>query len=430
MIPVLTPEQAAEADRASPVAVETLMERAGLAVALGAVAMGAGYGKRVVVLAGPGNNGGDGYVAARHLRGRGAAVEVHALGTPATEPARRAALSAKRAGVPIRPLSRPVAADLVVDALFGGGFRRGLPITVSGWIASRPRVLAVDVPSGLDPASGEVEEGAFSAERTVTFQALKVGHLLGEGPDRCGAVVVADIGLPAMEPELRLCEELDAPRPVRGRTSHKWSAGSVLVVGGSTGISGAPLLAARAVLSFGAGSVALAAPAGLGAIYAAAAPELLLRPVGDGERLAAEDAAGLIEAAERFDVVAIGPGLGPRQEGLVGRLLTSLSQPVVLDADGITAASADLLSRRPAPTVITPHTGEFRRLIGEVPGHASAAVFAARTGTTVLLKGNPTVVAGRQQWVVGSGGPAAGHHRHRRRAHRDARGTVEPGARR
>ena len=321
MIPVLTPEMAAAADRASVEPVEVLMERAGVAVARVAAEMGAGYGARVVVLVGPGNNGGDGYVAARHLLRRGAAVELHVLDPPRTEAARRAAIEAANVDIPAKPLGEPRGADVVIDAIFGGGFRQGIPATVSRWIGSGARVLAVDVPTGLDPGTGEVEHSAFHAERTVTFQALKLGHVFGEGPERCGKVVIADIGLPAMEPELRLCEDGDAPRPVRSRTAHKWSSGSVLVVGGSPGIAGAPLLAAWAALRFGAGSVALACPGRLAATYAAADPELLLIPAGDGERFSLADAASIAHAATRFDVVALGPGLGTQQEEFVAEVV-------------------------------------------------------------------------------------------------------------
>ncbi len=324
---------------------------------------------------------------------------------PRTEAARRAAIEAAKVGIPAKPLGEPRAADLVIDAIFGGGFRQGITANVSRWIGSGARVLAVDVPTGLDPGTGAVEHSAFHAERTVTFQALKLGHVFGEGPERCGEVVIAEIGLPAMEPELRLCEDGDAPRPVRSRTAHKWSSGSVLVVGGSPGIAGAPLLAARAALRFGAGSVALACPGRLAATYAAADPELLLIPAGDGERFSPADAAGIAHAATRFDVVALGPGLGTQQEEFVARLLHSVSKPVVLDADGINAASPDLISRRPGPTVLTPHGGEFRRFGGTAPGHVAVAELAVRISATIVLKGNPTVVAGRERWVVDSGGP-------------------------
>ena len=162
---------------------ETLMERAGLGVALAAVDLGVGYGSRVVVLAGSGNNGGDGYVAARYLARRGVSVVVHKLGSP-KDPVSAAGLVQRRArsaGVRIVPLGAPEPADLVIDALFGVGFRGALPDDVVPWTTSGHRVLAVDVPSGLDAASGVAAGPVFSAVATVTFHALKPGHILGSG---------------------------------------------------------------------------------------------------------------------------------------------------------------------------------------------------------------------------------------------------------
>ncbi|MGH8874094.1 MAG: NAD(P)H-hydrate epimerase, partial [Acidimicrobiia bacterium] len=218
MKPVLSAEAAAELDQDAPAPVEALMERAGLAVALEAVRMGARYGDRVVVLAGPGNNGGDGYVAARYLRERGVAVEVRSLAEPSSSGATWGAAGAREAGVPIREWSKPGDTELVIDALFGGGFRHGLPSGVEPWMTAGLPVLAVEVPTGLDPSTGMVEEQAFTAAATVTFHAYKVGHVLGEGPERCGRVTVADIGLVGGRPELLLVEDGDAPRPVRART--------------------------------------------------------------------------------------------------------------------------------------------------------------------------------------------------------------------
>lgn len=407
MKPIITPEEAGRLDGAAGDPVEVLMERAGLAVALAAVRMGAGYGSRVLVLAGPGNNGGDGYVAARFLRRRGVAVEVRALGYPKGEgsPARRAAVAAAAAGVPVRPLGVPEDADLVVDGLFGAGFRGELPEGVVPWTESGLPVLAIDLPSGVNGADGSVGGGAFTASRTVTFGALKVGHLLGEGPDRCGAVEVADIGLPEPRPELLLCEDGDAPVPSRARTAHKWNSGAVLVVGGSPGIAGAPLLAATAALHGGAGYVRLVHPGGLGSVAGRAPVSVTTLGTGEGERFGPADVPAILEAGERFDVMALGPGLGPGTAGFVAGLLEAWDRPLVLDADGITAATPDLLAARRAPTVITPHGGEFRRLTGSDPGYREAARLADATGAIVLLKGNPTIVAGAGRWVVASGGP-------------------------
>ncbi len=408
MKPVITPEEAARLDAAAADPVEVLMDRAGLAVALAAAEMGAGYGSRVAVLAGPGNNGGDGYVAARYLAERGAFVRVHALGYPKGDDsaARRAALAAGAAGVRTVPLGGREPADLVIDALFGAGFHGDVPERARAWARPGPPVLAVDVPTGLDGATGAAAPGCFTADRTVTFHALKVGHVLGEGPDRCGRVRVADIGLDGGTPELRLCERVDARRPARPRTAHKWSAGAVLVVGGSPGLTGAPLLTARAALGFGAGAVAVACPGGLSGVYDGVSPELMTVAVGAADRFEPADADELVERAARFDVLALGPGLGPDQEKFVGALLARWHGPVVADADGLNAIGerAQVAARR-GDTILTPHAGEFTRLTGVDADFRSAADLAARARATVVLKGNPTIVAGGESWVVTTGGP-------------------------
>lgn len=394
MRPILTPEEASRLDSESEVPVTTLMERAGYAVSVQAAALGAGYGCRVAVLAGPGNNGGDGYVAARHLLGRGAAVTVHRVASPRSEACRWAARLAGAAGVTARPLGVPDGADLVVDAVFGGGFRTGIPEGLEAWMTAGLPVLAVDVPTGLDPGSGEVAGLAFTAALTVTFGALRTGHVLGEGPDRCGRVNVADIGLPPGVPALRLAEVGDAPRPARPRRAHKWSAGSVLVVGGSPGMVGAAVMAARSALHFGAGAVGIAAPAVQRSVVAGLAPEVLSYRYDDLERV-----------LPRYGVVVLGPGMGRSEQELVHRLLGGITGPVVLDADGLNVVRPEVLRLRSGPTVLTPHAGEFARLAGETASPEAARRLAARTGTVIVLKGSPTFVTdGDVPWAVRSGG--------------------------
>ncbi len=417
MKPVITPAESARLDAAASEPVHVLMERAGLGVALAAVGMGARYGATVRVLAGPGNNGGDGYVAARHLARRGVDVTVHALGHPKGDSAaRRAAQAATNAGVRTTKLGSPQPADLLIDAVFGAGFRGELPDQVAAWARTAPPTLAVDVPSGLDAATGEVAGAAFTAARTVTFHALKVGHLLGEGPDRCGDITVHDIGLPpypdpphlAMDggPELLLCEDEDAPLPSLARTAHKWSRGGVLVVGGSPGITGAPLLAAQAALNFGAGAAAVACPGALAPIYMASSPGLMTLPVGAGQRFEPADAADLLDRATKYDVIALGPGLGADQDKFVEAIVTSWDRKLVIDADGLNALPPPpVLVNRRGETILTPHGGEFRRIAGVAPTYRNAADYAARSRTTVVLKGNPTFVLGGERWVVTSGGP-------------------------
>lgn len=420
---VLTPEQSRRQDALAADSEITLVDRAGLAAALEAVRLGGiGYGKRAAVLAGPGNNGGDGYAAARYLAGRGAAVDVYALAEPRTEAAAWAKECAVRAGASVRAWSAEPESGcgLVIDALFGGGFRAGgrMP-DLSGWAkaagGSGPaKVLAVDVPSGLDAASGRAVPGVLAAAATVTFGGLRVGHLIGEGPDLCGRVTEVDIGLPGTAPEFRLCEQEDAPIPVRRRTAHKWSAGSVLVAGGSAGIGGAVMLAARAALRAGAGAVMIACPPSVEERIRA--PEIMTRAVGRArpersEAFEPEDAAEVLELAERFDVLALGMGMGagPGSGAFMQAVLAGREGPLLVDADGLNALAGrpESLRRAAGGTVITPHAAEFTRLSGRAATYQEAARLAQDLDATVLLKGAPTFVMGppEERWAVASGGP-------------------------
>lgn len=404
MRPVITPAESARLDAASTVPEAVLLERAGLAVSIAAARMGAGYGTRVVVLAGTGNNGGDGWVAARLLRRRGADVVVRCLGYPRgdSSPRRAAAIAAMRSGIAAAPIGAALEpADLIVDAVFGAGFHGELPAGVAAWTGHSAPVLAVDFPSGLDGLTGSAEGPVFRATRTVTFHALKTGHLVGIGPEVCGEVEVADIGLAGGDPEWMLCEDGDAVVPTRARDAHKWSAGSVLVIGGSAGMAGAPVLAARAAVAFGAGMVRVAVPGGVAATTAAMDPGLVTVGIGAGDRFAVDDATTI--DVDRCDAIVLGPGLGAADGEFVARLLARWEGPVVLDADGLGAVTPDHLARRTAPTVITPHAGEFARLAGEPASAGAAATLAERTGAVVLRKGSPTFVMGRERWVVTSG---------------------------
>ena len=408
MRPVITPAESARLDDTTTVSEAVLLERAGLAVALAAARMGAGYGTRVVVLVGTGNNGGDGWVAARHLRRRGVDVVVRSLGYPKgdTSPRRLAAIAAIHEGVSVAPLGGPEPADLIVDALFGSGFHGTLPDRVVAWTDHPAPVLAVDLPSGLDGTTGTVAGAVFRAVRTIAFHALKTGHLVGVGPDVCGRVEIADIGLAGDRPEWLLCDDEDAWVPPRPRTVHKWSAGSVAVVGGSPGIAGAAVLAGRAALEFGAGSVRMLVPGAMRGEVAAMDPGLTTAGVGAGDSFGADDAAAVLEAAGRFGVLALGPGLGGGVTEFVKAVLGGWTGPLVLDADAITAITQADLEARSAPTVITPHAGEFTRLTGQPASPQAAAAFAAATGAVVVLKGAPTFVMGAERWVVTSGSEA------------------------
>jgi hydroxyethylthiazole kinase-like uncharacterized protein yjeF len=390
--PVVTADEYGRVDRAYEGDLDVAMDRAGHAVALAAVRAGAGYGKRVAVLAGPGNNGGDGYVAARYLAGRGVAATVLALGHPKTPEAKRAAESARAAGVRVSGFVEPTDEHLVVDALFGGGVRGGLPAELFPWIDSPAPVVAVDFPTGLDPNTGKVEERAFRAVETVTFGSLKTGHLLGRGPDLCGEVTVADIGIEGGSPSMYVATADDAVRPVRERTTYKWKAGAVLVVGGSTGLSGAVVLAARGAIHFGAGSVAIASPD----------RQAVVSNTVEFPTFELDEAA---ERLDRFDVVVFGPGLSA--EDLPKSLpVAESASSLVIDAGGLVPDVLDALQDREVEFVLTPHAGEFERLAGRRGGTFSVRALADKLGGVILLKGNPTRISdGGLPVLVTTGGP-------------------------
>jgi ADP-dependent NAD(P)H-hydrate dehydratase / NAD(P)H-hydrate epimerase len=388
----MTAEEYQRVDRAHAGNLDEAMSRAGFGVALAVARRGIGYGSRVAILTGPGNNGGDGYVAARHLRRRGVDVEIHALAPPRTPEAIRAASLAGAARVPVRDLGAVIEADLVVDALFGGGVRGSLPPEIVAWMGTDAPVVAVDYPTGLDPNTGEVPERAFRAVETVTFQCMKTGHVLGHGPDYCGKLTVVDIGIEGGEPAMWVAEAEDAPRPDRPRRAHKWSAGSVLVVGGSTGMVGASVLAGRASLHFGAGSVVVASPRS--ELVTAAAPELLTLSLDDAEA-----------SLDRFDVVIAGPGLASSdRKGAIHFL--DKAERLVLDAGALEPEMVDAARNGGAEIVVTPHAREFERIADLGSGTHAARAYARKNGMIVLLKGNPTSVTdGSDTVLLRTGGP-------------------------
>lgn len=392
MKPVLTADEYRRVDKAYDGDLGEAMDRAGHAVALAAVRQGAGYGRTVSVLAGPGNNGGDGYVAATYLKSRGAAVRVFALAEPKTALAKVAAEHAVSMGVPITELRSPVQCDVVIDALFGGGARGGLPDEVVTWMGTDAPVVAVDYPTGLDPDTGKVEEAAFVAAETVTFSTLKTGHVRGAGPEHCGRIAVADIGIEGGAPSMYIAEESDAQRPRRERTTHKWRAGAVLVVGGSTGLIGASILAGRSALEFGAGTVYLAS----------SQVELVQRIA---PQLPALEIDNALDQVARFDVVVAGPGLSPDDAELARPILEKAGS-LVLDAGALTPTLLEAARANDSEVLITPHDAEFGRVAGIGVGSYSIRSFARKMGVTVLRKGNPTMISdGGLPILVNTGGP-------------------------
>ncbi len=420
--PLYTAEEMRAAEAAYPGPTLELMERAGKSVTEELVRRFPDA-RRVAVWCGTGANGGDGLVVATELAREGKECAVRLLGQADAIAGDAAVMleRAKEAGVPFMQEVGP--ADVVVDALFGTGFR-GAPRppaarAIAELNAGRVPVVAVDLPSGVDASTGRVEGAAVEAALTVTFHAPKAGHAIAPGRFHVGDLVVADIGLAPVATRIRRATagvlEL-VPR--RTERDNKYTAGSVLVVGGSRGLTGAPSLTSEAALRAGAGIVTACVPASLNLVLEQRLVEVMTRPCADEDGCMTPEAADeILDAAERARAVALGPGLG-RTEGtraLVGFLLDRLDKPVVLDADGLWALAGhlDWVFSRDAPTVLTPHAGELGRLLARPSSWVSAnrldAVQAGAddTGTVVLLKGVDTLVAapGRDPVVVDLGNP-------------------------
>jgi hydroxyethylthiazole kinase-like uncharacterized protein yjeF len=411
---LLTTAEMVEADRltiASGVPGIELMENAGRAVA-DCVAARHRAGAKIIVVAGPGNNGGDGFVAARLLAERGYEVRLMLNGSPDRLKG-DAALAARRWTGPIESAEggRLMDADAIVDALFGAGLDRPVDGTPRALIeamnAAAAPVYAVDLPSGINGTTGAVMGAAVRAAETVTFFRRKTGHLLLPGRIHCGQVTVADIGIPAsVLPRIGPKTFLDGPSlwtlPVPRIDGHKYSRGHAVVVSGGLASTGAARLAARAALRAGAGLVTIASPREALAVNAATNLAIMVRPVDGADELTE------FLADTRRNAVALGPGggVGPAMRALVGAALAG-PRAVVLDADALTsfagepqALVAALRARGEAITVMTPHAGEFERVFGSLPEVdqansklEKARLAAAATGAIVVLKGPDTVVA-------------------------------------
>ena len=420
----------AEADRLAAAAMASfdLMERAGLEATKAALwCLGDTPSRRVLVLCGPGNNGGDGYVVARRLREAGCEVDVAAL-------ADRAKLTGD-AGLAAATWSASVAAladadferqDLVVDALFGAGLAREISGDARAAIErantwrrkwGRP-LLAIDVPSGVDGATGEVRGTAIEASDCVTFFRLKPGHVLMPGRVCCGALVLADIGIPpdvletiAPRTWLNTPELWSARLQVPTLAGHKYARGHAIVMSGPIAQTGAARLAARGALRVGAGLVTVATPAEALPVHAAALTAIMTRVADGASQL------GALLADPRKNAVVLGPGLGvgeptrasvlaalARRETADGATHPPPGRAVVLDADALTSfadgpqALFTAIRDGGHAVVLTPHDGEFAKLFGSTLDVSKSKPERTRTaavasGATVLLKGPDTVVA-------------------------------------
>ena len=395
--PILTPKEMVAAEQAvidAGTAGFALMQRAGAAIAEFLHAhWPAG---RIQVLCGPGGNGGDGFVAAAQLAKYWRKVEVfctHPVGELTGDAAKAAALW----DGPVRPLEEALSTptDLVLDALYGAGLARPLEGAAAALAQRGSRVISVDVPSGLDGDTAQPLGPCFRAEGTITFAALRPAHVLLPGAGFCGGVVVADIGVPVQTKLIENSPALWGPHlPQPGLGVYKHQRGHLKVVTGGPLNTGAARLAARAGLRAGAGLVTLLSPPDAAAINAANVTAIMLAPFTTPEDLLAQ--------AGNASAIIIGPaaGLGPATRANVEALLTSEAK-LLLDADALTVFADEpaALFRRLRPgDILTPHTGEFQRLFGDLLSTSFNKVEAvraasAKAGCVILLKGADTVIA-------------------------------------
>lgn len=424
MKPVLTPVQAAELDRATQaegVSAELLMERAGRALARAALDLtGGAYGRRAVIVCGKGNNGGDGYVAARHLARAGVGVRIHMIEEPSPGVARdnllrvRDETAARVTGFAPGRLARDLTnADVAVDAIFGTGFRGAAEDRWSAAIdelnASGVPIVSADIPSGVNGRTGAVEGSAVRADLTVAFGVAKTGALLMPGAEFAGAVRVVDIGFPerCIHADVFLTEPQDvaAVLPTRAADAHKRASGHLVVVAGSWDMTGAAVLVASAASRMGTGLVTVAAPESIVPVIQRHLTEAIFlslpeTPTGSVVQHALEP---VIDALDRADALVVGPGMSTQVQtaGFVRDLVLASPVPLVLDADGLTAFAGfpEELSGRKSAAVLTPHAGEFARLLEiavselEADRIAYARRLASEADAVTLLKGSRSILA-------------------------------------
>lgn len=418
---LLTPAQMSQADllaTASGIGFDDLMENAGVAVA---EEIQQRFAKcAVLVLCGPGNNGGDGYVVARHLKNAGWPVRLAFLGAQAALPKDGAAMAALWDG-PSHAISENADDNcallddvgLVVDGLFGAGINRDIDGAVAVFIqalndADCP-VVAIDVPSGIDGQSGAVRGVAVQAAATVTFFRRKPGHLLLPGRQYCGAVAVCDIGIGANVLD-EIAPQLFANGPALWRVpgadlnDHKYARGHCVVVSGGPFNTGASRLSAQAALRAGAGLVSIAGAAAALSVQAHHVTSIMLDEISDSDDLAR------VLSDRRRNALVIGPaaGVGPSTHQNVLIALQS-GAACVLDADALTSFVGDeralfaaIKSKQARPVVLTPHEGEFARIFPLVRGDkvARAREAAALSGAVIVLKGADSVIAAPDGWAV------------------------------
>jgi NAD(P)H-hydrate epimerase len=431
MEPLLEAGETRELDRwaitEKKVAVDALMERAGEGLA-GVVARRAPAG-RIAIVCGKGNNGGDGIVAARLLRQAGRDVDVHVVWQPEWMGEDAQAQLKKLPGAkPVQfEAGRLNKAHAIVDALLGTG-SSGSPRTPADEViaemeAARAPVIAADIPSGVDATTGEVAGPAVHCVATATFHRPKLGLWVRPGKEYAGDVEVVDIGIPRggpARPEAGLIGSgVLREMPRRTPSSTKFSSGNVFIIGGSSGLTGAPSMAALAAMRAGAGYVTVGAPASLELSFTVRLLEAMMVGLpedGDGH-LDASGEESVLKAVGRADAVVLGPGLSkdPDAQALARAVVPRIDVPLVIDADGLNALAGHLeevVAQRRWPTVLTPHAGELGRLLEISSGDVERARLrhvreaAARSKAFVVLKGDDTLVAAPTGRVAISRGAA------------------------
>ena len=398
-----------------------LMENAGASV----VRLTQSYvdwdGAFTVILCGSGNNGGDGFVAARYAAEKGARVLVLLMGNEAhmSESSKQYKTVAEKMGIPVIPISKAEEgapyihdADILVDALIGTGLssevkgEKALLITLMN--EAQGIIISVDVPSGMMTDSGKAAGVVVDADYTVALGSVKRGHVLYPGSSYTGTLLYSPIGIPneaRMDFPVRLTEKEDVFNilPVRNRVSHKGKNGFIGIFAGSDGMEGAALLAGQGALYAGGGKVAVVTAAGAAHALAGRIPELMVSSIGKGPFFTGEDSGEALEKAKAYDVVALGPGLGRNRETgrFVKDLVTSFGGTMVIDADGLFALKEENISLDTCPgrLILTPHVGEFSHLTGLSPkeiedGRIDEAIrFSVENHVVLVLKGAPTVTA-------------------------------------
>ncbi len=390
---------------------------------------------RIVIVCGTGNNGGDGFVAARYASAAGAEVTVLLMGN--VSHMGEVSLMYKnvidKMGIPVIPISDAEEAeeylsraDVIIDALIGTGLKNNVDEKKAALITcmndSRALIISVDTPSGMLTDSGEAAGAVVNADFTVALGAVKRGHVLYPGSEYAGEVMYSPIGIPEearTDYSVRITEKEDVYGflPVRSRISHKGNHGFIGVFAGSEGMAGAGLLAAQGALYSGAGKIALATVEKTAGVLAGKVPEIMVSSCGKEPYFTKGMVSLCLKKAEDYQAIAIGPGLGRAEETqlFVKEFLSSVRKPVVVDADALFAVAEQKMDIKECPgqLILTPHVGEFARLTGrpareiEACRIDAAIEFATANHVVLVLKGAPTVVAvpdGRA-WINPTGNP-------------------------